>query len=260
MLAAWTCSPSPRSPAPVSRWQAWKGARSWPRFTHVHSYAMPRLSGCDRLEAFGSLCAHKSDPFAPLAALTTLRRLDFSRCALEELPPHLGGLPQLRTLLLAGNQLATLPPPADPAAVAEAAAAAAARVAAVARGGAAGGRAAAAGSAAPLVALPPDLEHLDLRGNAFKALPAALVAPAVAAHLTHLDLSGCWGLSLAASDWRRLIAALPRLRTLRHRWAGRQGGMGQAGGALQCGTLVLARVPASACRWAAPHQHPLPLA
>lgn len=198
-------------------------------------------AGCDRLEAFGSLCAHKSDPFAALAALPALRCLDFSRCALEELPPHLAGLPQLRTLLLAANQLTTLPPPADPAAVAVAAAAAA-RAGAAARGGAAAGRAAAP---PPLVALPPHLEHLDLRGNALRALPAALFAPAVAAHLTHLDLSGCWDLNLAAADWRRLVAALPRLRLLRHRWAAVQGGVEGGACALRRCLLPLHSLPAT---------------
>lgn len=168
--------------------------------------------GCDRLEAFGELCAHKSDPFAPLAALHQLQALDFSRCALEQLPPWLGTLPHLTQLLLADNQLSSLPAhwgspegaanvPAGAAGAAGAAGVAALPAGAAGAAGVvaaagvaplplAGGQqaTAAAAAAAPPVALPPALRHLELQGNPFSALPAAQLAPQ-AAQLTHLDLS-----------------------------------------------------------------------
>ncbi|PRW39242.1 disease resistance TAO1-like isoform X1 [Chlorella sorokiniana] len=192
--------------------------------------------GCDRLEAFGELCAHKSDPFAPLAALKQLRSLDYSRCALEQLPPWLGTLPHLTQLLLADNQLTSLPTcwgspegsAGTPAGAVAAGAAAAASVGAVSvaplpaaggqRGPAAGAAraaAGAAGAAVPPVALPPGLRHLELQGNPFAALPAALLAPE-AAQLTHLDLSRCYKLNLTPADWRQLLRTLPRLHVLRH--------------------------------------------
>lgn len=170
----------------------------------------PRCAaGCDRLEAFGSLCQHKSDPFQPLAALQRLRSLDFTRCALEELPPWLGCLPQLATLMLGLNRLTTLPMPAAPVPPERAGGAAA--------GKAAGRSAGKAAAAAPLVAMPPRLEHLDLHGNgALSSLPPALYCARYASQLTHLDLSRCWKLDLTPTDWRQLLAALPRLRLLRH--------------------------------------------
>lgn len=157
----------------------------------------PLPPGCDRLEAFGELCAHKSDPFAPLGALKQLRSLDYSRCALEQLPPWLGTLPHLTQLLLADNQLTSLParwgsPQATAAASAgavgtAAAAAAGAAGAAPQRAASSPGAAARAAPAVPPVALPPALRHLELQGNPFAALPAALLA-AEAAQLTHLDV------------------------------------------------------------------------
>lgn len=164
----------------------------------------PPLPGCDRLESFGELCAHKSDPFAPLAALKQLQSLDYSRCALEQLPPWLGTLPNLTQLLLADNQLTSLPTSWGAVVPAGAAGTPAAAVAAgtapqPAAGGQRGG-AAGTGAAAPPVALPPALRHLELQGNPFAVLPAALLA-SEAARLTHLDLSRwvCFRLTAASA-------------------------------------------------------------
>ena len=152
----------------------------------------PPPAGCDRLDTFGDMCQHKSDPFQPLRALQGLRSLVFSRCALDLLPPALAGLQQLRTLLLADNQLWSLAP----------------ALAAVIAAGAAGRK-------VPAAALPPQLEHLVLAGNRFETLqlPALLES---GAQLTHLDLSRCWQLHPTPADWRQLLGGLPSLCLLRH--------------------------------------------
>lgn len=179
-----------------------------------HPATAPPLPGCDRLESFGELCAHKSDPFAPLAALKQLQSLDYSRCALEQLPPWLGTLPNLTQLLLADNQLTSLPTswgavvPAGtagtPAAAVDPGTAPQPAVGGQ-RGGAAG-----PGAAAPRVALPPALRHLELQGNPFAVLPAALLA-SEASQLTHLDLSRWVWLRLTAASLGMRVRVLLRL-------------------------------------------------
>ncbi len=171
------------------------------------------------------------------------RHLDFSSCALESLPPHLGSLP-LRTLLLADNRLAALPPPAagDHAAAQQASGGG--------RGPAAAAAAAQPLAAQPLAALPPLLEHLDASGNAFPSFPAASLCRL--SGLTHLDLCRCWAMPTTAADWRGLLAALPRLRQLRHSCAllaaeerGHGGAAGLAAALGACTDLELRRVPPS---------------
>lgn len=136
---------------------------------------------------------HKADAFAPLAALPSLASLDLGRCDLEALPPLLGTLPALRTLLLADNMLGAL----RPTGVVDAAAAGPSAGAAPAPGGA---------------VLPPQLVHLDLAGNLLTASPA----DALPTQLTSLDLSRCYKLFMQPEDWRRLLLALPFLCLLRH--------------------------------------------
>jgi uncharacterized membrane protein YgcG len=140
------------------------------------------------------MCQHKSDPFQPLSTLQGLRSLDFSRCALDLLPPVLAGLQQLCTLLLADNQLWSLAP--APTAVTPA-------------------RRQAAQRKERAAALPPRLEHLNLAGNSFETLQLQALLDC-GAHLTHLDLSCCWQLQPTPADWRQLLGGLPSLRLLRH--------------------------------------------
>ncbi|EFN52797.1 expressed protein [Chlorella variabilis] len=197
--------------------------------TALTSLTLLSFRGCDRLEAFGEMCQHKADPFAPLAALTALRFLDFARCALERLPPRLASLPQLRTLLLSDNQLTSLPaPPLQPSAAAAAAGAPGPGSVSspshrrhqqqlqqqLVASRAAGAATAAAAAAAQAAMLPPLLEKLVLAGNRFASLPAAALA--ACSCLTELDLARCWQLQPTPAEWRGLLAGLPRLRLLRH--------------------------------------------
>lgn len=225
--AARACSAAARSLGRSGSWPP----RQRPAQDHRGSVDFGLLcdAGCDRLEAFGEMCQHKADPFAPLAALTALRFLDFARCALERLPPRLASLPQLRTLLLSDNQLTSLPaPPLQPSAAAAAAGAPGPGSVSspshrrhqqqlqqqLVASRAAGAATAAAAAAAQAAMLPPLLEKLVLAGNRFASLPAAALA--ACSCLTELDLARCWQLQPTPAEWRGLLAGLPRLRLLRH--------------------------------------------
>jgi hypothetical protein len=187
------------------------------------------------------------------------RSLDFARCALDRLPSGLGGLLELRTLLLSHNQLTHLPPPPPPTTPAPAPAPAPAgspvsrRQQQQQRGASCdGGRQ--AGSAPDPPCLPPGIERLVLAGNRFAALPAAALAACSA--LRDLDLSRCWQLQPTPAEWRGLLAALPRLRSLRHSCpllaAEARGHGGAAGLAAALGAsreLELEFCSASGSRW-----------
>lgn len=141
-------------------------------------------------------------PLASPVPCRTLRCLDLSECELDALPPCLGGLAELRTLLLADNLLSRLVEPG-----ADGSDSSAAALASLAS------QRQTASEQARL--LPPRLQHLDLRGNPLLCLPELLCGPA-AAQLTHLDLTCCYKLQPSPAEWKQLLRGLPGLHLLRH--------------------------------------------